>query len=471
MPMKTSIPTWFTAGIVLGFLAHAAAAARNEPKVGIPSVPHTPSTIPYVPTRHDTVRDLLWLADVGTNDVVYDLGSGDGRVVIAAVRDFGARRAVGIEVNPQLVRESRENAAQAGVASRVEFIQGDLFTNDFSLANVVVLYLGHEANLDLRARLVRTLKPGARVVAHKFGMGEWPADKTLDLRTPHLGMYGEHANPFGDNPDVPDFTSIPSQGSHDTLSVWLVPVPLAGVWRGKVRLEGGESELRLTLHQRLAGLSGTFQLQGCTNAAGYLQPDFWGDHFRCGFWATNASHCGFMMMFDGHVTGHALKGTLAMLGGDQARELPWEARRDSADFTGTWEWLALTNTPVQLKIERHDGRLTATYQDKSRATLADPNGSQPMPVADFYDFGGGFYFTLLLGREGTSRRMGPDEGWLIGEARLLGNALTGSIAFYPYSQHTFWSAGLASPPQPGQPDNQAMSQPGWREWLPNRVAP
>ena len=116
-------------------------------------------------------------------------------------------------------------------------------------------------------------------------------------------------------------------------------------------------------------------------------------------------------------------------------------------------------------------RLIATYQDKSRATRADPNSSQPMPVADLYDFGGGFYFTLLLGREGTSRRMGPDEGWLIGEARLLGNALTGSIAFYPYSQHTFWSAGLASPPQPGQPDNQAMSQPGWREWLPNRVAP
>jgi tRNA1(Val) A37 N6-methylase TrmN6 len=79
-----------------------------------------------VATRHDTVRDLLWLADVGTNDVVYDLGSGDRRIVIAAVRDFGVRRAVGIELNAQLVQESREKAAEAGVADRIQFIQGDL---------------------------------------------------------------------------------------------------------------------------------------------------------------------------------------------------------------------------------------------------------------------------------------------------------------------------------------------------------
>jgi precorrin-6B methylase 2 len=154
------------------------------------------NTIPYVPTRHDTVRDLLWLADVGTNDVVYDLGSGDGRIVIAAVRDFGARRAVGIEINPQLIQESRENAAQAGVSNRVQFINGDLFTNDLSQASVVVLYLGHGANLDLRAQLVRNLKPGTRVVSHQFDMGEWTADKLLDVRTVFLGMYGTVYNEF-----------------------------------------------------------------------------------------------------------------------------------------------------------------------------------------------------------------------------------------------------------------------------------
>ena len=156
-------------------LSQAATPETNKPS--------NQSSIPYVPTRHDAVRDLLWLADVGTNDVVYDLGSGDGRVVIAAVRDFHARKAVGIEINPQLVREGREDAAKAGVAGRVDFFQGDLFTNDFSEASVVVLYLGHGANLDLRATLVRKLKPGARVVSHQFGMGEWVKDKTLDVRT------------------------------------------------------------------------------------------------------------------------------------------------------------------------------------------------------------------------------------------------------------------------------------------------
>ena len=147
-------------------------------------------TIPYVPTRQDVVSDSLWLANVGKDDVIYDLGSGDGRIVIASVRDRGARKAIGIEIDPKRVAESREKARESGVSKRAGFIQGDLFTNDFSRASVVFLYLGHEANLDLRSKLVRTLKPGARIVSHQFGMGEWPPDKKLDVRTPYLGMVG-----------------------------------------------------------------------------------------------------------------------------------------------------------------------------------------------------------------------------------------------------------------------------------------
>ncbi|HEX7619520.1 MAG TPA: class I SAM-dependent methyltransferase, partial [Verrucomicrobiae bacterium] len=216
------------------------------------------------------------MADVGTNDVVYDLGSGDGRIVIAAVRDFGARRAVGIEINPQLVQESRENAVQAGVANRVQFINGDLFTNDFSQASVVVLYLGHGANLDLRAKLVRNLKPGARVVSHQFGMGEWTADKLLDVRTIYLGMYGEWFNEFKTNSNVPDFDNTGSQASHDVLSAWIVPAPVAGVWRGKVRLEMGDGDLQITLHQSLSGVTGSFQFTGSTNISGSIRADLWG---------------------------------------------------------------------------------------------------------------------------------------------------------------------------------------------------
>jgi hypothetical protein len=427
--------------------------------------PAAQPAIPYVPTRHDAVRDLLWLADVGTNDVVYDLGSGDGRVVVAAVRDFHARKGIGIEIDPQLVRASREKAVQAGVADRGEFIQGDLFTNDFSEASVVVLYLGHAANLDLRARLVQTLKPGARIVSHKFGMGEWPADKELDVRTAYLGMQSEMRNPFTDNPDVPDFGSNGRYFGHDFLSVWIVPAPVAGVWRGNVRTGGEERELKLILHQRLSGVTGSFQFLGPTNWDGFVQADLWGEHFRCGFWATNASNYGFQMIFDGHVHGDTMKGTLEVFERNQVRELQWEGHRDKADLTGTWEWTGPMGSPVQLKIERHNGRLVATYIDKNRTWPDYLGGNKPIPVTDFYDFGGGCYFALLLGLQGSrltgsSRRAGPEDGWLVGEGVMTNNTIGGTVAFYPYSESDM---GF---PQAGRG---AAAQQGRRDWSPKRL--
>jgi SAM-dependent methyltransferase len=431
----------------------------------------TTNTIPYVATRHDTVRDLLWLADVGTNDVVYDLGSGDGRIVIAAVRDFGARRAVGIEVNPQLVQESRDKAAQAGVSDRVQFIQGDLFTNDISPASVVVLYLGHTPNIDLRARLVRTLKPGARVVSHKFGMGEWPADKLLDVRTIYLGMYGVAVNEFRTNPDVPDFDSTGSRASHDVLSVWVVPAPVAGVWRGKVRLESEERELRLTLHQRLAGVTGSFQFMGLTNVEGYVRADLWGDHLRCWCIPTNTAWHYSQMWFEGHAKSDMINGGLWVPQGKETREVKWSGHREPGDLTGTWEWPGSSNSPVQLKMERRGGVLAATYLDKNLAPPGDPEGSTVIPLADLYDFGGGFYFTLLLGHQGHSmlggsRSMDPGYGWLIGEAVIQDGALNGTIAFYPYAL-----ASQMIQVRPGQPDKKPELQTGRRDWLAKRIAP
>lgn len=432
------------------------------------NTPSTTSDIPYVPTRHDTVRDLLWMADVGTNDMVYDLGSGDGRVVIAAVRDFGARRAVGIEVNPQLVQESREKAAQAGVADRVQFIQGDLFTNDVSPASVVVLYLGHGANIDLRAQLVRTLKPGTRVVSHQFGMGEWTPDKLLDVRTILLGMYGEMYNEFRANPDVPDFDSTGSRASHDVLSAWIVPAPVAGIWRGKVRLESEERELRLTLHQRLSAVTGSFLFQGPTNLEGRVEVDLWGDHVRCWLIPTNQAWYSSQMWFDGRANGEAISGGVWVPRGKETRECKWIGRRDQADLTGTWEWLGTSNSPVQLKIERRDGRLAATYVDKSRKTPYDSRGDQPIPITDLYDCGGGFYFTLLLGLEANSlsrggRRAASEDGWLVGEAVGQDGTLRGTIAFYPYA-NPLLSA-------PGQPERKPAGQTGRRDWQPKRIAP
>ena len=401
---------------------------------------------------------------------MYDLGSGDGRVVIAAVRDFGARRALGIEQDPQFVQQSREQAVKAGVANRVEFVQGDLFTTDVSPASVVVLYLSQGANIDLRARLVRSLKPGARVVSHQFSMGEWVPDKVLEVRTAYLGMYGRFSLGFETNPDVPDFSGREGRPGQEVVSAWTVPAPVAGIWGGKVRLGSEERELRLTLHQRLSGVTGSFVFQGPTNLQGQISADLWGDHLRCWCIPTNQVWYPSQVWFDGHARGDTLNGSVWVPQGNQNRECKWIGRREKADLTGTWEWPGPTNLPVQLKIERRDGRLAATYMDKSRKAPYDSRGDQPIPVTDFYDCGGGFYFTLLLGLEGNSltrgsRRVAPGDGWLVGEAVGQDGTLHGTIAFYPYS-----GPGLSLPSR-GQSNPNPALHTGRRAWEPTRVAP
>jgi len=118
------------------------------------------------------VEEMLRLAAVGKGDVVYDLGSGDGRLVIAAARDFGAR-AVGIEIEPRLVAASAGYARRAGVAHRVSFLEQDLFQADLGPATVVTLYLTRDLNLRMRPKLLQELRPGARIVSHNFDMGDW----------------------------------------------------------------------------------------------------------------------------------------------------------------------------------------------------------------------------------------------------------------------------------------------------------
>jgi protein-L-isoaspartate O-methyltransferase len=140
--------------------------------------PAAPDVI-YVPTPQAVVDAMLEIADVKRSDIVYDLGSGDGRIVITAARKYGAR-GVGIEIDPSLVKKATENAAAAGVSDRVRFVTQNLFSSDIGEATVVTLYLLQSINERLRPKLVRELKPGARIVSHVFNMGpEWPPEKTL----------------------------------------------------------------------------------------------------------------------------------------------------------------------------------------------------------------------------------------------------------------------------------------------------
>ena len=134
----------------------------------------------FVATPEVVVEKMLELANVGKDDVVYDLGCGDGRIVIAAAKKYGAR-GVGVDIDPQRIKESNENARQAGVTDRVKFIQQDLFETDFSEATVIALYLLPSLNLKLRPKLLRDLKPGSRIVSFAFDMGDWKPEKVITV--------------------------------------------------------------------------------------------------------------------------------------------------------------------------------------------------------------------------------------------------------------------------------------------------
>jgi SAM-dependent methyltransferase len=136
--------------------------------------------VPYVPTPNNVVEEMLKVANVGKDDMVYDLGCGDGRIVITAAQKYGAR-GVGVDISPDRIKESNENAQKAGVTDRVKFLQNDLFETDLKEATVVTLYLLPDVNRRLRPKLFRELKPGTRVVSHAFDMGEWNPEKVLKV--------------------------------------------------------------------------------------------------------------------------------------------------------------------------------------------------------------------------------------------------------------------------------------------------
>lgn len=162
---------------IAGCTAAVPPAVSRDLPVAVPL--HQPD-VRYDPSPHEVVEAMLELAGVTANDVVYDLGSGDGRIPIAAARDFGAR-GVGIEIDPKLVARAQANARKAGVADQVSFRNEDLFTADIRDATVVTLFLLPEVNLRLRPRLLAELRPGTRVVSHYHDMGDWKADRTIRL--------------------------------------------------------------------------------------------------------------------------------------------------------------------------------------------------------------------------------------------------------------------------------------------------
>ena len=230
---RKGIPCSTMAPATAFILVLAAAVAR--PAVAQES--SRPRDVGFVATPMSLVTGMLDLAAVGDSDVVYDLGSGDGRIVIAAARR-GAR-GVGIELDPALVEESRASADTAGVGPRTEFRRADLFATDLRPATVVTLYLGRELNLRLRPVFLRHLRPGTRVVSQAFDMGDWQPDSVVTVRSREVAATPIH--------------------------LWVIPAPVAGRWAVTIGAPGAAAErLELTLSQRHQAVSGSANLDGTT---------------------------------------------------------------------------------------------------------------------------------------------------------------------------------------------------------------
>ena len=171
--------------LALGFAAISVPAisagpayAQAAPAPAAAVAPRAPDVV-YVPTPDEVVEAMLKVAGVSSKDVLYDLGSGDGRIPITAAKKFGTR-GVGIDIDPQRIQEANEKLKKAGVGDKVRFIQGDLFELDLSKATVITLYLLPTLNMKLRPSLLK-LKPGTRIVSHDFDMGDWKPEKTLQV--------------------------------------------------------------------------------------------------------------------------------------------------------------------------------------------------------------------------------------------------------------------------------------------------
>lgn len=213
---------WMT-GLALSGLVWAGAS-------GTVTAQYPSLDVPYVPTPDAVVDGMLRLAQVGPQDVVYDLGSGDGRIVITAAERYGAT-GVGIDIDPDRIRDGRENASSAGVGDRVRFIQGDLFEADIRPATVVTLYLLSSVNEEIRPRLLNQLRPGTRVVSHAFDMGPWQPDATAVV----------------DGSDI---------------YLWIVPAQAAGQWTATMDASDGTGEFSMALQQEFQQVAGMAVMNG-----------------------------------------------------------------------------------------------------------------------------------------------------------------------------------------------------------------
>jgi SAM-dependent methyltransferase len=269
--------------LTVALLACAAFAADAQTKKDDfqPQVGQAGKDVIWVPTPDDLVERMLRMAQTTPNDFVVDLGSGDGRTVIAAAKKFGAR-SMGIEFNPDMVELSNRNAAKEGVTGKARFVRGDIFETDFGQATVVTMYLLPGLNVKLRPRIL-DMKPGTRIVSHQFNMEDWQPDETSNLD-------GRRAY------------------------FWLVPAKVQGAWR----VQSGADAWDLALEQKYQVVDGSVKF-GSINA-GLRDTRLQGDRIAFTF----VDSAGVKREFAGRVNGSAMEGTVKPENGAEAK---WTATK------------------------------------------------------------------------------------------------------------------------------------------------
>ena len=278
---STTLARRTVAVLALAAFAATAAAQAQKKEEFTPQVGQAGKDVIWVPTPEELVERMLRMAQTTPNDFVIDLGSGDGRIAIAAAKKFNAR-SMGIEYNPDMVEVSNRNAAKEGVAGKARFVKADIFESDFSQATIITMYLLPGLNLKLRPKLL-DMKPGTRIVSHQFNMDEWQPDEisNIDGRRAYF---------------------------------WLIPAKVAGTWR----FQSGSDGLDVTLEQKYQMLEGTVKL-GTVNA-GLRDAKLAGDKISFGF----VDQGGVRRDFTGKVSGNTMEGTMKLETGPESR---WTATK------------------------------------------------------------------------------------------------------------------------------------------------
>ena len=314
--------------------------------------------VPYVPTHQRAVDAMLKLAKVTSKDYVFDLGCGDGRIVITAAKTYKAR-GFGVDLDPERIRESEQNASKAGVTDRLKFKLADIMVTDIREATVVALFLLNSVNLELRPRLFAQLKPGARVVSNTFHMADWKADKTLRHGEAYEGV----------------------------IHLWIIPAPVGGTWRWKTKAAAGEVSNSLKLEQQFQAVSGAVRFPEGGDAP-IADVSLTGKQIK--FSATpRIQGEDVKIVYQGTVAGDAIKGTQKWLTGASAGTHPWTASRDRLDVTGHWQIRAPQHADHNgtLRIRRKDSSFLATY-------VRDGKRQKELSLAAFYVWGSSIRFEI-----------------------------------------------------------------------------